>query len=455
MISQMDQVYANASVTIIAAAGDNVQMGLPGVSNFPRQRQQWANIKNTTLLELPYGEDDLLSSKWASRGWTYQEGYLSTRRVIFTPRQLLFLCNKQYLEEYGHVLLKDQFIPPFRLLDKLSSIFPTSNPTGVLSTSSVLRQIEQYSLRELSYSSDSFNAFRGILNYYTSGRFIATPATHLAWGLIAEKARSEEGLCVYLNWYHHTPAKRRYEFPSWAWTGWDGPLTFGEGILVRDKVVHRRSFVPLPELSWEVSFEAECGKTMEISDFASICSINAHVGNSGLHSRSSESSPRRLLITCQLLPIQFRKVNLTKAQRDQKTMINCGRWTGKIRRPNLVNSSLAVLEVREGIYIGSRYHLDQDLEQKDCVMGLVFLSRHGSEIFFEQIGCLMVRQVKDGFYERVGLLHNMSLTPMRKTLSPLIFFDEMGTVMDRIEIPDGAYWDAFTKVGERKTICLL
>lgn len=448
----MDQVYANASVTIIAAAGGNAQMGLPGVSNFPRQPQQWAKIKNTTLVELPYGEDDLLSSKWASRGWTYQEGYLSTRRIIFTPRQVIFLCNKQYLEEYGYVLLKDKGFPPFRLLHKLSSIFPTSNPTGVLSTSSVLRQIEQYSLRELSYSSDSFNAFRGILNYYTTDRSIGHRATHLAWGLVVEQVSSQETLCVYLNWYHHTPAKRRYEFPSWAWTGWDGPLTFGEGILVRRKVVHHPLFQPL---SWEVSLEAESGKAMEIFDFASICSINARVENSGLHSRSSESSPRRLLITCQLLPIQFRKVNLTKAQRDQKTMIDGGRWTGKIRRPALVNSSLAVLEVLEGIYIGSPYHLDQDLKQKDCVMGLIFLSRHVSEIFFNQIGCLMVRQVKDGFYERVGLLHNMSLDPMGKTLSPLIFLDEMGTVMDRIEIADGTYRDAFIKVGERKTICLL
>lgn len=457
MISQMDQVYANASVTIIAAAGENVQMGLPGVSVFPRRPQRWVDVQNTTLLELPYGEDGLLSSKWASRGWTYQEGYLSQRRIIFTPDQVLFLCNRQYLEEYVHPLWKDGGGPLHRNLKQLNRIFPTFSPSGLLlSTSSLLSQVEQYSTRELSYSSDSLNAFRGILNYYTTGHFRGLkPTTHLGWGLLAEHVRSGEALSVHLDWHHEVPAKRRLEFPSWAWTGWGGPLTFGKGILVHKKDV--KHYFRLSQLIWEVSVEAEGEKTLDMCDFASICSTNAGVVNDGLYPRSLESSPRRLLITCRVLPIHFRKVKLSEDQRGQMTEIefeNTGKVV-RVGRPALSNSSLAVLELWEGIYVGAPHHLDQILKQKDCVIGLLFLSVGVTGHAISQIGCLLARQVEDGSYERVGLVRDALPYLLDGARSPLIYLDGTGGILDRVKLPERLREQLFDKVGERRTICLL
>ncbi|KAJ0109926.1 HET-domain-containing protein [Diaporthe amygdali] len=105
IISQMDQIYANASITIIAAADRDTEMGLCGVS-MHRQLQERVDIQDTALLELPFGHENLTSSKWASRAWTYQEGYLSTRRLIFTNTQILFLCNGMYAAESSQQLLK-------------------------------------------------------------------------------------------------------------------------------------------------------------------------------------------------------------------------------------------------------------------------------------------------------------------------------------------------------------
>lgn len=461
MIRQMDRIYANASVTIIAAAGDNAQMGLPGVSNFPRQPQKRVEIQDTTLLELPCGEHDVLSSKWASRGWTYQEGYLSKRRIIFTPHQVLFLCNKQYFEECVHLLFENQGERPVRRLGSVSNMFPTSDPSGLLSASSFSHQVEEYSLRELSYCSDSINAFRGILNYYTTGHFSGLhPTAHLGWGLLAEQAWPEKDLFVQLDWYHQSPAKRRREFPSWAWPGWGGPLTFGKGVLL----VHRKGhgvhrYFRLPHLAWEVSVEAEGGKTMDMCDFASICLTQARVENAGSHLRSVESSPRGLLITCRVLPVHFGRVSLTEAERNQGTEVefeNNGNIE-TIDRSDLDDTSLAILEVWDGICVGSPYDLDQDWEQKNCATGLLFVSLDSSHHKITQIGCLLVRRLEDGFYERIGLVRNIIPFPVDRTHwhSPMIFLDEMGRLIDRFKVPDHRTELPFDKVGRTKTICLL
>lgn len=45
------------------------------------------------------GSDSIKQSKWATRGWTYQEGCLSRRRLIFTEKEVLFLCNKLLVKE--------------------------------------------------------------------------------------------------------------------------------------------------------------------------------------------------------------------------------------------------------------------------------------------------------------------------------------------------------------------
>lgn len=126
-----------------------------------------------------------------------------------------------------------------------------------------------------------------------------------------------------------------------------------------------------------------------------------------------------------------------------------------IDRPTLDDNSLAVLEVWEGIYVGSPYELDQDLGQKNCVTGLLFLSVDVFDHKITQIGCLMVRQLDDGFYERIGLVRDITPYLVDETRSPMIFLDEMGSIIDRVTVPERRTEQLFDEVGERKTICLL
>ncbi|PVI01806.1 HET-domain-containing protein, partial [Periconia macrospinosa] len=99
-LQQMDSIYKQAAVTLVAAAGVNANHGLPGVSTRLRPPTPSVTIDSQTLSPLS-STPNLTSktSKWMSRAWTFQEGLLSTRRLIFTPTQLYFECRGMYSTE--------------------------------------------------------------------------------------------------------------------------------------------------------------------------------------------------------------------------------------------------------------------------------------------------------------------------------------------------------------------
>ncbi|KAK2738124.1 hypothetical protein CKAH01_07502 [Colletotrichum kahawae] len=100
MIEQMDRIYGNAFVTIIAASGNSSRDGLPGMSGPPRRRQQNIRVGDINLVELSrVGQETVKRGKWATQGWTFQEGYLSKRRLIFTDKEVLQLCNRELVKE--------------------------------------------------------------------------------------------------------------------------------------------------------------------------------------------------------------------------------------------------------------------------------------------------------------------------------------------------------------------
>ncbi|KAK0708477.1 heterokaryon incompatibility protein-domain-containing protein, partial [Lasiosphaeris hirsuta] len=99
-VNAMDAVYGNAHLTIIAAAGEDSAYGLPGVGLRPRVTQQLISLGKTTFIRtFTHLQETLKASKWATRGWTFQEGVLSTRKLIFTDHQVAFQCNGMHCSE--------------------------------------------------------------------------------------------------------------------------------------------------------------------------------------------------------------------------------------------------------------------------------------------------------------------------------------------------------------------
>ncbi|KAF2648345.1 HET-domain-containing protein [Lophiostoma macrostomum CBS 122681] len=90
-IRQMDLIYSNSALTIIAAVGSGPDYGLPGINGTPRKQQRTVMFRNQSYLStLPAGSYSIQQSKWNTRGWTYQECVLAPRRLVFTKDQVLF-----------------------------------------------------------------------------------------------------------------------------------------------------------------------------------------------------------------------------------------------------------------------------------------------------------------------------------------------------------------------------
>ncbi|KAF2802053.1 HET-domain-containing protein, partial [Mytilinidion resinicola] len=92
-IAAMHLIYRSAEVTLVAACGDDDSFGLPGVGLTPRISLPEVTFGSLRLgLALPNPAQLLSKSRWSSRAWTYQEGLLSRRRLIFTTREVYLEC---------------------------------------------------------------------------------------------------------------------------------------------------------------------------------------------------------------------------------------------------------------------------------------------------------------------------------------------------------------------------
>jgi hypothetical protein len=248
-IRQMDQIYQNAELTIIAAAGSDVESGLPGVGFAPRHILK-ATIGNRICVALSDPRTLVKQSKWMSRAWTYQEAIFSRRKLFFTEEQIYFECRESNYEEaasHWEDCKVTGEIAAQRAAD--ISIFPTSEASDISEDASnmaynedpwgVFRHIENYSGRALTYKTDILNGISGVLRIYETARY----AVQHFWGIpilpavvawyagvqmrertLKETSRSiTQAFAIALCW-QTGPGQRRDGFPSWSWVGWTGQV---------------------------------------------------------------------------------------------------------------------------------------------------------------------------------------------------------------------------------------
>lgn len=238
-IPQMDSIYGSASVTIIAAAGDNVYAGLPGIRPSSRKHDPTPfTIKGVSLVEtLDSARSDSTNSylgefTWFQRGWTFQERLFSRRTLIFTPEQVYWECQKASWREdsfwevpesptiYLHSFSDEDFRKPWVSdLDDFERIYRNL--------------VEEFSRRQLTNESDGLDAFAGVLRalerctLYTFrwGLPAALLGTALSWPCESSGVRRRSNPCTLRSshgLYTLCP------FPSWSWVGWVGPNNLGQ-----------------------------------------------------------------------------------------------------------------------------------------------------------------------------------------------------------------------------------
>ncbi|KAF2825359.1 heterokaryon incompatibility, partial [Ophiobolus disseminans] len=93
------RVYSQASLCIVAAAGTDSSHVVPGVGKTARTPQLTFQLGDLDFFQRYSSGHTVARSKWRSRGWTFQEGCLSRRRLIFTDQEVLFLCRDMYCQE--------------------------------------------------------------------------------------------------------------------------------------------------------------------------------------------------------------------------------------------------------------------------------------------------------------------------------------------------------------------
>ncbi|KAI1179591.1 heterokaryon incompatibility protein-domain-containing protein [Nemania sp. FL0916] len=213
-INAMDLVYEQAYFTIIAGSGTDADSGLPGVREGTRSssRQVTSEVLPGVKLVLCHTLQDIVAkSEYHHRGWTFQEYYLSRRKIIFIDNTVYFECHEESWKE-----LEDGLnVRPDPTTEQGQALH---NPSG--DVYHLLGQLlNKYTTRELKMPTDYVFAMAGICrrlaDYTHSELLFGIPVSALDWFLLFYP--NKNGL------------KRRDIFPSWAWSGWCGQVYYNYG----------------------------------------------------------------------------------------------------------------------------------------------------------------------------------------------------------------------------------
>lgn len=179
-LKAMGHIYRCASFTIVAASGEDAGAGLPGLRPGTRFFQQeevlvahaaeskpamslmtTCNPKHTANVH--YLED----TKWNTRGWTFQERYLSNRCLIFTKEQVYFSCNEVVFCEESYLEHGPPYLHPFEptgseLSLKVEQQHGEPGDASERMWTRYRAVVERYTRRTLGYPGDVYDAFAGL-----------------------------------------------------------------------------------------------------------------------------------------------------------------------------------------------------------------------------------------------------------------------------------------------------
>ncbi|KAK8197966.1 heterokaryon incompatibility protein-domain-containing protein [Phyllosticta capitalensis] len=209
-IEHMGDIYHHVFATLVAVTGIDARSGLCGVSSPLKEPR------------LKSGPTALQESKWATRGWTYQEFRLSSRLIFFFS----------FAARFSHRQSR-----PFSLQWTMRNVGSGFNP-DIYSEETTIEtyesSVEEYSSRDLGCQSDAMIAFSGVCAQFHGPHRFCLPRT---------------GFDDAITWtVRQRPRQRRYSrgsplFPSWSWVSIRGQVTFPEGFFAYHFPVASWAFV--------------------------------------------------------------------------------------------------------------------------------------------------------------------------------------------------------------------
>lgn len=268
----MRRIYAKADVALVAAAGKDAEHGLSGMHSQKRTRPQTLKVAGVTVRCVPSLPQKVIkSSVWATRGWTYEEAFLSRRRLVFLDDQVYFECNAAHscdrisaspgvtllplfgTTEEERITSLSQDSASYHNLQRWYGNVGSQGPEGhqgllvMVYFLLYLDSVTGFTSRTLTHERDPLNAFRGMIEKFKDNT--GTPIHHI-WGVPFPGSPTISSdyvrfFATGLSWVHKSPrrdisapapvhtttinvtfASRRSKFPSWSWVGWKGELYF-------------------------------------------------------------------------------------------------------------------------------------------------------------------------------------------------------------------------------------
>ncbi|KAL8685695.1 MAG: hypothetical protein Q9218_007596 [Villophora microphyllina] len=249
LIPQMDKIFGKAVLTIVAAYGNSADAGLPGVGIGSRKgnrgklemedirivKKSKANMF-ATHLAIGFREKYLGFATYSFRAWTFQEGLLSTRALVFTKDQVYWECDRctwcedthwesdtvdfiSWRAVKGHTP-EDIWMDNFdrNAYDMPSADEPEKPEPPRNSYASLVRQ---YSVRDLTYDDDILNACTGVLSSIKESEqsdfLFALRTKYIGNDLLFNPTRVLPRRFPNQNLVH-------VAFPTWSWLSWTGRI---------------------------------------------------------------------------------------------------------------------------------------------------------------------------------------------------------------------------------------
>ena len=237
-ISEMDVIYKQAAFTIVAAAGADADYGLPGVRPGTRQTKQRSVTLGDTAF-LTFIDDanykGVSDTTWSQRAWTLQEDVFSRRRLVWTEKQIYWICPEaQWLEESKIEDLSLESMKrllhqrPLSELIEYKDYWPGTPPSQRQQDQQRYADLRNAFLeRNITYPSDMLNAFTGItraLSLEENTQFIfglkeSFFSSSLLWAMPARAQNNASGRMEM-----DDGTFKDIVFPSWSWSAWQVPL---------------------------------------------------------------------------------------------------------------------------------------------------------------------------------------------------------------------------------------
>ncbi|KAF2100843.1 HET-domain-containing protein [Rhizodiscina lignyota] len=243
-LRSMGAIYGCASATVVAAAGESAESGLPGL----RPGTRWFEQAEVPVLEAKEGKPAMSlmttinpvngmfpvhyldETRWNTRGWTFQERYLSRRVITFTAEQVYFSCNTTTFCEESYMEHGPPTLFPFHSAAMELSLEVARHQTEPQDAHERFWRryrlaVQRFTRRHFTFAGDVYDAFEGLLQEMTR-----VFGVQWLWGLprsrlndaLAWSTRSGQVRRSAKSTLPMTELDKQVEFPSWSWMGWIG-----------------------------------------------------------------------------------------------------------------------------------------------------------------------------------------------------------------------------------------